>query len=260
MTHDPSDGEPSGGTMGPTSAAALTVWAAAGLVGGWLLRPVAERTQGTAPIVNWLQPLALLFVAAVSVHLLRVFFTGAFRRPRELNWVIGTGLLTLAILEGFAGYSLPDDLLSGVGLRIMSAIIIGLPIIGTWLHWIMFAGDFPGDIIIPRLYIAHVLLAGYWLWIVLSATPQLRRGARDQQVRRRVLLIKTAAVGLTALVVGVIHFWATHWWHVLVVLPVAAGLGLLLRRAYRRLVAPPRHRRPLTQRARRFERGQNPIG
>ncbi|HIW96637.1 MAG TPA: cytochrome bc complex cytochrome b subunit [Candidatus Corynebacterium gallistercoris] len=101
---------------------------------------------------------ALLFAVSIMVHMFRIFFTGAFRKPREANWVIGCLLLLLSIAEGFMGYSLPDDLLSGVGLRIMSAIIIGLPIIGTWLHWIMFAGDFPGDIIIPRLYIAHVLI------------------------------------------------------------------------------------------------------
>lgn len=101
---------------------------------------------------------ALLFYVSIMVHMMRIFFTGAFRKPREANWVIGCLLLLLSIAEGFMGYSLPDDLLSGVGLRIMSAIVISLPIIGTWMHWIMFAGDFPGDIIIPRLYIAHVLL------------------------------------------------------------------------------------------------------
>ena len=54
---------------------------------------------------------ALLFMVAIVVHLLRVYFTGAFRKPREFNWIIGVGLLTLAIVEGFLGYSLPDDLL-----------------------------------------------------------------------------------------------------------------------------------------------------
>lgn len=101
---------------------------------------------------------ALLFAVSIMVHMFRIFFTGAFRKPREANWVIGCLILLLSIAEGFFGYSLPDDLLSGVGLRIMSAIVVSLPIIGTWLHWIMFAGDFPGEIIIPRLYIAHVLL------------------------------------------------------------------------------------------------------
>ncbi|TLF54096.1 cytochrome bc complex cytochrome b subunit, partial [Nocardia cyriacigeorgica] len=60
---------------------------------------------------------ALLFAASIIVHLLRIFFTGAFRKPREANWVIGSLLLILAMFEGFFGYSLPDDLLSGTGLR-----------------------------------------------------------------------------------------------------------------------------------------------
>lgn len=112
---------------------------------------------------------ALLFAVSIMIHMMRIFFTGAFRKPREANWIIGCVLLLLSIAEGFMGYSLPDDLLSGVGLRIMSAIIIGLPIIGTWLHWIMFAGDFPGDIIIPRLYIAHVLLIPAILLALIAA-------------------------------------------------------------------------------------------
>ncbi|WP_024803724.1 cytochrome bc complex cytochrome b subunit [Nocardia sp. BMG51109] len=102
---------------------------------------------------------ALLFAASIIVHLFRIFFTGAFRKPREANWVIGSLLLILAMFEGFFGYSLPDDLLSGTGLRAaFSGITISIPLIGTWMHWLMFGGDFPGDIIIPRLYIAHVLL------------------------------------------------------------------------------------------------------
>lgn len=101
---------------------------------------------------------ALMFAVSITVHMFRIFFTGAFRKPREANWVIGCVLLLLSVAEGFMGYSLPDDLLSGVGLRIMSAIILGLPIIGTWLHWMIFNGDYPGDIIIDRLYIAHVLI------------------------------------------------------------------------------------------------------
>ncbi|HAS07896.1 MAG TPA: ubiquinol-cytochrome c reductase cytochrome b subunit, partial [Actinobacteria bacterium] len=87
---------------------------------------------------------ALLFVAAVSVHMLRVFFTGAFRKPRELNWVIGVGLMTLAILEGFAGYSLPDDLLSGTGLRIAQGIVLAIPLVGSYVSSFLFGGEFPG--------------------------------------------------------------------------------------------------------------------
>ncbi|MDQ3475741.1 MAG: ubiquinol-cytochrome c reductase cytochrome b subunit [Actinomycetota bacterium] len=101
---------------------------------------------------------ALLFVAAIFVHMMRIFFTGAFRKPREANWTIGVLLLVLATLEGFTGYSLPDDLLSGTGLRIASAIVLSVPVIGTWAQYAVFGGEFPGDDIIGRFYIAHVLL------------------------------------------------------------------------------------------------------
>jgi ubiquinol-cytochrome c reductase cytochrome b subunit len=112
---------------------------------------------------------ALLFAAAIMVHLARIFFTGAFRRPREVNWVIGSLLLILAMFEGYFGYSLPDDLLSGIGLRAaLSSITLGMPVIGTWLHWALFGGDFPcGGVgymcnedgyLLPRMYSLHILL------------------------------------------------------------------------------------------------------
>jgi ubiquinol-cytochrome c reductase cytochrome b subunit len=101
---------------------------------------------------------ALMFLAAMMIHMFRVFFTGAFRKPRELNWLIGLGLITLGIVEGFAGYSLPDDLLSGTGLRIADAIMLSIPVVGTWVSFLVFGGPFPGTLIIGRLYIAHVLL------------------------------------------------------------------------------------------------------
>lgn len=101
---------------------------------------------------------ALIFMAAIVVHLLRVFFTGAFRKPREFNWIIGVGLLTLGIVEGFLGYSLPDDLLSGTGIRIAEAIIQAVPVVGTYLAFFVFGGAFPGEVFIPRIYIVHVLL------------------------------------------------------------------------------------------------------
>ena len=101
---------------------------------------------------------ALLFMASIVVHLMRVFFTGAFRKPREINWLIGVGLLTLGILEGFAGYSLPDDLLSGTGLRIAYSIALSIPVVGTWLAFLVFGGPFPGAHIIERLYPIHILL------------------------------------------------------------------------------------------------------
>jgi quinol---cytochrome-c reductase cytochrome b subunit len=101
---------------------------------------------------------ALVFVAAIIVHMFRVFFTGAFRKPRELNWVIGSVLAILAIFEGFLGYSLPDDLLSGNGLRIAYAIVLAIPVVGSYIAFFLFGGQFPGDAFIPRIYTIHVLL------------------------------------------------------------------------------------------------------
>jgi len=101
---------------------------------------------------------ALVFVAGIGVHMLRVFFTGAFRKPRELNWVIGFILFILALGEGFTGYSLPDDLLSGNGLRIIDGMVKGIPLIGTWTSFLLFGGEFPGDQIVGRLYTLHILL------------------------------------------------------------------------------------------------------
>ena len=101
---------------------------------------------------------AMLFVAAMLTHSLRVFFTGAFRKPREINWLIGVGLLSIGLINGFTGYSLPDDLLSGTGLRFVDGLIRSIPLIGTWAEFFVFNGEFPGDLIIPRLYMVHILL------------------------------------------------------------------------------------------------------
>lgn len=86
---------------------------------------------------------ALIFVASLVVHMLRVFFTGAFRKPRELNWLIGVGLFALAMVEGLFGYSLPDDLPSGMGVRILQGVLLALPLIGTYVSMFLFGGEFP---------------------------------------------------------------------------------------------------------------------
>jgi ubiquinol-cytochrome c reductase cytochrome b subunit len=92
------------------------------------------------------------------VHSARVFFTGAFRKPRETNWLIGVGLISLSIIEGLLGYSLPDDLLSGTGFRIAEGVLLGIPVVGTYLSFFLFGGEFPGEDLIPRIYTMHVLL------------------------------------------------------------------------------------------------------
>jgi len=101
---------------------------------------------------------ALLFIASIGLHMLRVFFTGAFRKPREINWLLGFTLFILAMAEGFTGYSLPDDLLSGNGLRIIDGMVKGVPIVGTWISYLLFGGEFPGTSVIGMFYSLHILL------------------------------------------------------------------------------------------------------
>ncbi len=110
-----------------------------------------------------------LFMAAIFAHMIRIFFTGAYRKPREINWLIGITLLTLGLLEGLFGYSLPDDLLSGAGLRITEGVLQSIPIVGTYLAFFLFGGPFPGHLIIPRLYIIHVLLIPGLLLALITA-------------------------------------------------------------------------------------------
>jgi ubiquinol-cytochrome c reductase cytochrome b subunit len=112
---------------------------------------------------------ALMFVAGMMVHMLRVFFTGAYRKPRELNWLIGVLLLTLALAEGLTGYSLPDDLLSGAGLRITEGVAISLPLVGTYITYFLFGGEYPGSDVISRFYSIHILLIPGILLALISA-------------------------------------------------------------------------------------------
>jgi ubiquinol-cytochrome c reductase cytochrome b subunit len=101
---------------------------------------------------------ALLFMLALTIHMFRTFFTGAFRRPREVNWIIGILIFMMGCFEGLFGYSLPDDLLSGAGMRITSGLLMSFPVVGTWIHWLLFGSEFPGTELIPRIYTLHVLL------------------------------------------------------------------------------------------------------
>lgn len=111
---------------------------------------------------------AVVFVAAIAVHLLRVFFTGAFRRPREINWVVGVSLLFLAMAAGFTGYSLPDDLLSGTGIRIVYSGVLSLPFIGPWAAFLIFGGEPPTPDMIGRLYVLHIMIIPALIAVALS--------------------------------------------------------------------------------------------
>jgi ubiquinol-cytochrome c reductase cytochrome b subunit len=134
---------------------------------------------------------ALVFVAAISVHLMRIFFTGAFRKPRDLNYYIGLTMLVLALIEGFAGYSLLDDLLSGMGLAIAYATTLSIPLIGGDVSFLIWGDQFPGsEDFISRLFIVHVLIlpviiggliAVHLLMIALPHHTQFRGGGATER-------------------------------------------------------------------------------
>ncbi len=101
---------------------------------------------------------ALVFLASITAHLFRVWFTGAYRRPREINWIIGLTMMLLAVANGFFGYSLLDDQLSASGLRIAYAVVLSIPLAGTWIASLVFGGEFPGPDLLTRFYVLHILI------------------------------------------------------------------------------------------------------
>ncbi len=159
---------------------------------------------------------ALVFIGAIALHMARIFFTGAFRRPREINWVIGVLMLILALAAGFTGYSLPDDLLSGTGLRITYAIILAIPLIGEGLVYLIFGGDWPGTDIVGRLYPVHILLIPAFILALLAVhlmlvwrqkhTQFTQRGATERNVigERIWPTFAMKSIGLMFMVAGVI--------------------------------------------------------
>ncbi len=159
---------------------------------------------------------ALLFVAAMVVHMARVFFTGAYRKPREVNWVFGVVLLILSMFNGLLGYSLLEDLLSGTGLRVAHSILLSIPFIGPDMAWLVFGGPFDSPTLIPRFYVLHVLLLpaaiiallAVHLFLVWYQKHTQYRGPRrtnNNVVGLRILPTFAAkAIGLMFLVTGVI--------------------------------------------------------
>ncbi|MEW1775969.1 cytochrome b N-terminal domain-containing protein [Streptomyces sp. NPDC086777] len=101
---------------------------------------------------------ALVFIGAMLAHMMRVFFTGAFRKPREFQWLFGFLLLVLGMFGGLTGYDLPDDLLSGTGLAVVNGTILSVPVVGTYLSMFLFGGEFPGGELVARFNAIHVLV------------------------------------------------------------------------------------------------------
>jgi len=120
-----------------------------------------------------------IFIAAIVLHLLRIFFTGAYRKPRELTYWIGLTILMVSLLEGFLGYSIVDDLLSGMGLAIAYGVAMSLPFVGADVSALIWDGPFPGKHdFYSRMYIAHVLLLPALIAVLLE------RGYKERDVKK----------------------------------------------------------------------------
>jgi ubiquinol-cytochrome c reductase cytochrome b subunit len=160
---------------------------------------------------------ALCFVAAILVHMARIFFTGAFRRPRELNWMIGVTMLVLASLTGFTGYSLPNDGLSGIGLRIADSVALSVPVVGRWSASVINGADyFPGPQLISHLYTLHV----YYLPVTIAALLSLHLGLVIYQKHTQFVRDPEHVVGR--------RFWPDYALRTLAVLGASvAALGVL---------------------------------
>jgi ubiquinol-cytochrome c reductase cytochrome b subunit len=129
---------------------------------------------------------ANVFIAAIVLHLLRIFFTGAYRKPRELTYWIGLTMLLVSLLEGYLGYSLADDLLSGMGLAIGYAVAMSIPFVGANLAALVWDGPFPGShAFFPRMYIVHVLVIPLLLATLLAVHLALVALKHHTQFRGR---------------------------------------------------------------------------
>ncbi len=129
---------------------------------------------------------ALVFVAAIVMHLMRIFFTGAYRKPRDVNYLVGLTMLVIAVVEGYAGYSLGDDLLSGMGLAIGYGVALSIPVIGAQVALLIWGAPFPGAAdFISRLFIAHVLIFPIAIAVLMSVHLALIARPHHSQFRGR---------------------------------------------------------------------------
>ena len=165
---------------------------------------------------------SLVFVAAIVLHLCRIFFTGAFRRPRERTWVVGIAALLLAMAQGLAGHSLPDDLLSGMSLQIVWSAVLAIPVIGPEVAYLLFGGESPSPEAIPRLFVLHTMLLPALLVGLLAVHLGTVVRHRRQPGRRRpertlaslsLLLLVAAVLTLLGGVVQINPVWQLGPYH-----------------------------------------------
>ncbi len=110
---------------------------------GWFLRSVHRWSSN-------------LMIAAVILHMMRVYFTGAYRRPRELNWMVGFGLLGATLFFGFTGYTLVYEQLSYWGATVAGNLTEAVPAAGPYLARLLRGGESVGDNTLTRFFILHI--------------------------------------------------------------------------------------------------------
>ncbi|GAA1598855.1 ubiquinol-cytochrome c reductase cytochrome b subunit [Kribbella sancticallisti] len=155
----------------------------------------------------------LIMVAAITLHLLRLFFTAGFRRPRRLNWLVVFGLLIVMLGAALTGTSLPDDMASGTSLAVLDGVLQATPLVGSALSALLFGGQFPGDVI-SQFYPLHVVVLPAVLVVlfVVGAVLALRHKpaqfagpgrTEDNVVGRPATAAAVKSVGLFCFVAGV---------------------------------------------------------
>ncbi len=160
---------------------------------------------------------AVCFLAAILVHLGRIFFTGAFRKPRELNWIVGLNMLALASFTGFTGYSLPNDSLSGTGLRIADSVALSVPFIGRWAASVLNGGPtYPGPLLTNHLYTLHV----YYLPVAIGGLLAAHLGMVVYQKHTQFVRRPEVVVGR--------RFWPDYALRTLAVMGATAAVLALL--------------------------------
>ncbi|MFB6139812.1 MAG: cytochrome bc complex cytochrome b subunit [Halosimplex sp.] len=101
---------------------------------------------------------AHLFIASLALHMLRIFFTGAYRNPREPNWLVGTGLAVMSMGAAYTGYALPFDEFASTATGIGYNLAKSIPLVGATFSKLIFGGSYPSSATIPRFYFLHVLI------------------------------------------------------------------------------------------------------
>jgi len=160
--------------LGSFSTVAYIVAAISGALLGFYYAPAAAASDGSATVAydsvmlimgqlnlgyflrsvhRWS---AQVMVAAVFLHMLRVYFTGAYKEPRELNWLIGIILISLTLVFGYTGYLLPWSQLSYWAGQIGVEMSLSIPLIGEWVAQLMFGGFTLSQATLQRMYILHV--------------------------------------------------------------------------------------------------------